>query len=69
MPRVGGCIDNGPMESFRGTLKCKKYYLHKYKAFEELSEAIDEFIFFYNDNRYQKRINGLSPVGYRAKAA
>jgi putative transposase len=41
MPRVGRCIDNGPMESFFGTLKCEKYYLHKYKTFEELTTAID----------------------------
>ncbi len=34
--RVGKCIDNGPMESFWGTLKCEKYYLHKYETFEEL---------------------------------
>ena len=25
MSRVGRCIDNGPMESFWGTLKCEKY--------------------------------------------
>ncbi len=69
MSRVGRCIDNGPMESFWGTLKCEKYYLHKYETFEELSKAIDEYIYFYNHNRYQKRLNGLSPVEYRAKAA
>jgi putative transposase len=27
MSRVGKCIDNGPMESFWGTLKCEKYYV------------------------------------------
>lgn len=69
MSRVGRCIDNGPMESFWGTLKCEKYYLHKYKTFEELSIAVDEYIYFYNHDRYQKRLNGLSPVEYRAKAA
>lgn len=69
MSRVGRCIDNGPMESFFGTLKCEKYYLHKFGTFEELSLAIDEYIHFYNHNRYQKRLNGLSPVEYRAKAA
>lgn len=42
MSRVGRCIDNGPMESFWGTLKCEKYYLHKYETFEELSNAINQ---------------------------
>ncbi|MED4732176.1 IS3 family transposase [Aneurinibacillus migulanus] len=69
MSRVGRCIDNGPMESFWGTLKCEKYYLHQYKTFEELSLAIDEYIHFYNYDRYQKRLNGFSPMEYRAKAA
>ncbi|EWG10229.1 transposase IS3/IS911 [Cytobacillus firmus DS1] len=69
MSRVGRCIDNGPMESFFGTLKCEKYYLHKYKTFEELTTAMDEYIHFYNHERYQKRLNGLSPMEYRAKAA
>lgn len=69
MSRVGRCIDNGPMESFFGTLKCEKYYLHKYETFEELSNAINEYIYFYNYYRYQKRLNGLSPIEYRAKAA
>ncbi len=69
MSRVGRCIDNGPMESFWGTLKCEKYYLHKYDTFEELCLAVDEYIQFYNHDRLQKRLNGLSPMEYRAKAA
>ncbi|MBM7684274.1 transposase InsO family protein [Pullulanibacillus pueri] len=69
MSRVGRCIDNGPMESFWGTLKSEKYYLHKYETFEELSQAIDEYIHFYNHERYQKRLNGFSPMEYRTKAA
>jgi putative transposase len=69
MSRVGRCIDNGPMESFWGTLKCEKYYRRKYKTFEELTFAINEYIHFYNHDRFQKRLNGLSPMEYRAKAA
>lgn len=62
MSRVCRCIDNGPMESFWGMLKCEKYYLHKYEPFKKLSVAIDEYIHFYHHNRYQKRLNGLSPM-------
>ena len=58
MSRVGKCIDNGPMESFWGTLKCEEYYLHKYVTFEELSKAFNEYIYFYNFERYQERLNG-----------
>ncbi|MBY0122911.1 IS3 family transposase [Bacillus sp. S/N-304-OC-R1] len=31
--------------------------------------AIDEYIHFHTHERYQKRLNGLSPMEYRAKAA
>ncbi|MBU3568755.1 IS3 family transposase [Priestia aryabhattai] len=68
MSRVGRCIDNGPMESFWGTLKCEKYYLKKYKTYEELEKEIKEYIYFYNNERLQKRLNGLSPLEYRAEA-
>lgn len=68
MSRVGKCIDNGPMEGFWGILKCEKYYLHKYDTYEELFNAIDEYIRFYNTTRLQKRLNGLSPMEFRTLA-
>ncbi|MUG74116.1 IS3 family transposase [Paenibacillus validus] len=69
MSRVGRCIDNGPMESFWGTLKCEKYYLHTYRTFEELKKDIDDYIHFYNYERLQAKLNGLSPMEFRTKAA
>ncbi|MGY4761958.1 IS3 family transposase [Paenibacillus caseinilyticus] len=69
MSRVGRCIDNGPMESFWGTLKCEKYYLHTYQTFEELERDILAYIDFYNNERLQAKLNGLSPMEYRTKAA
>jgi len=69
MSRVGRCIDNGPMESFWGTLKCERYYLHTYRTFEQLKSDIDDYIHFYNYERLQKKLNGLSPMEFRTKAA
>lgn len=69
MSRVGRCIDNGPMECFWGLLKSEKYYLNKYHTYEQIQAAIDEYIEFYNTRRYQKRLNGLSPLEFRAMAA
>lgn len=69
MSRVGKCIDNGPMEAFWGTLKCERYYLHKYHTYEKLTNTINEYIIFYNTKRLQKRLNGLSPLEFRALAA
>ena len=68
MSRVGRCIDNGPMESFWGALKCESYYLHKFTEFDELQLAIQKYIHFYNEERYQQRLNGLAPLEYRAQA-
>jgi putative transposase len=69
MSRVGRCIDNSPMESFWGTLKCERYYLHKYNTFEELKHDIEDYINFYNNERLQAKLNGLSPLEFRTKAA
>lgn len=65
MSRVGKCIDNGPMEGFFGNIKCEKYYLKKYKDLWELENDIHEYIKFYNNERLQKNLNGLSPLKYR----
>ena len=69
MSRVGKCIDNGPMEGFWGTLKCEKYYLHKYQTFETLEKDIDNYIYFYKYERLQVKLNSLSPMEVRTKAA
>lgn len=69
MSRAGKCIDNGPMEAFWGTLKCEKYYLNKYPTFEALKKDIDDYIYFYNHERLQAKLNSLSPMEFRTKAA
>ncbi|MBU5437499.1 IS3 family transposase [Tissierella sp. MSJ-40] len=69
MSRVGRCIDNCPMEGYWGILKSERYYLNKYSTFEELKNNFEEYIYFYNYKRLQKRLNSLSPMEYRALAA
>jgi len=65
MSRVARCIDNGPMESFWGMIKSEMYYLHKFATYEELEAAVIEYINYYNCHRYQKRLNGMTPLEYR----
>lgn len=65
MSRVSRCIDNGPMESFWGMMKSEMYYLHKFNTYEELETAIIEYIDYYNNHRYQKRLNRMTPLEYR----
>lgn len=65
MSRVARCIDNGPMESFWGMLKSEMYYLNKFNTYEELELAVVEYIDYYNNHRYQKRLNCMTPLEYR----
>jgi len=68
MSRVSRCIDNGPMEGFWGTLKSEMYYLKKFYTYDELELSIDEYIHFYNHERYQAKLNGLAPIEFRNQA-
>ena len=65
MPRPGRCIDNGPMEGFWGTLKSEMYYLQRSHTFEQLQQAIDGYMDFYNTRRLQAKLKGLAPLSFR----
>lgn len=65
MSRVSCCIDNGPMEAFWGMLKTEMYYLKKFISYEELEVAIIDYIDYYNNHRYQKRLGNMTPIEYR----
>jgi len=65
MSRVGCCIDNGPMEGFWGILKCEMYYLGNFKDYDSLAAAIGNYIYFYNNERRQKKLNKMPPMTYR----
>lgn len=67
MSRKGNCYDNSIMESFFGTLKNEMYYglESTYKSFAEFTKAIDEYIYYYNNDRIQIKTKWMSPVKYR----
>ena len=67
MSRKANCLDNAAMESFFGTLKSEYFYLNKFTDVEQLREGIDEYIHYYNHERIKLKLNGLSPVQYRAQ--
>lgn len=68
MSRVSRCIDNGPMEGFWGIIKSEMYYLKRFHTYEELKQAIDEYMEFYNMRRLQKKLKDLTPMQYRNQA-
>lgn len=65
MSRVSRCIDNGPMEAFWGMLKSEMYYLKNFNSYNELEQAVIEYIDYYNNGRYQKRLKCMTPLEYR----
>lgn len=69
MSRVGRCIDNGPMEGYWGILKSEMYYLHKFTDKENLTKAIEDYIYFYNNKRFQKRLKCMTPLEFHSAAA
>ena len=64
MSRVGRCIDNGPMESFWGMLKSEMYYLRRFTDRDELIQAIENYLYFYNHARFQKRLHCMTPMEF-----
>ena len=69
MSRVGRCIDNGPMEGFWGILKSEMYYLRKFTSHDDLISAIEQYLYFYNNKRYQLRLKCMTPMEFHRAAA
>lgn len=68
MSRVGRWIDNGPMEGFWGTLKSEMFYGIKWNDEEKLKENIIKYINFYNNERFQENLKGMTPNQFRNHA-
>lgn len=64
MSRKGSPLDNAPVESFFGHLKCETLYSQRFTSVKELPAAIEKYIFFYNHERPQKRLQNKAPVEY-----
>lgn len=68
MSRKGNCHDNSVMENFFGILKQEIYYGKVYYSYQELEQAIINYIDYYNNKRIKQKLGWLSPVEYRLKA-
>jgi transposase InsO family protein len=64
MSRVAHCIDNGPMEGFWGILKREMYYGRKFTSLEQLTQAISDYIYFYNYQRLQRNLSVMTPMEF-----
>ena len=62
MSRRGNCWDNAPQESFFGHMKDELYDRSKsWKTFEAVLADIDDWMDYYNNDRYQIGLMKLSP--------
>ena len=70
MSRKGNSIDDGLMENFFGLLKTEMYYDQEdeYKTIDDLIKAIEDYIYYYNNDRIKSRLKGLTPIEYRNQA-
>lgn len=66
MSRKENCLDNAVAEKFFGIMKSELLYAEKFNTTEEFITALEEYIDHYNNNRIKNRLNGKSPVQYRA---
>lgn len=63
MSRKGNCWDNAPQESFFGHMK-DEIDLSKCKTFYDVKTIIDDWIDYYNKERYQWDLAKLAPTEY-----
>ena len=64
--RKANCYDNACCENFFGHLKSEKLELFDIpKTNEELIRMVEEYIRFYNYERPQRKLKGMTPVEYR----
>ena len=63
MSRKGNCWDNAPQESFFGHMK-DEIDLSNCKTFEEVKKITDDWMDYYNNERYQWNLAKLSPNEY-----
>ena len=63
MSRRGNCWDNAPQESFFGHMK-DEIHIGKCNNFYELKQEVDNYMDYYNNDRYQWDLAKLSPNEY-----
>ena len=65
MSRKGNCYDNSVMENFFGVMKQEMYYGVVYYSYDDLHNAIVQYIRYYNEQRIKQKLGWMSPVEYR----
>ncbi|QKE76187.1 IS3 family transposase (plasmid) [Arthrobacter citreus] len=70
MSQKGVCYDNVQIESFFSHLKTEAFYSQDYAATNsKIIEIVKEYIYYYNNERIQIKLNNLPPIKYREQVA
>ena len=64
MSRRGNCWDNAPQESFFGHMKDEVAF-SKCQTLSDIINAVDDYIDYYNNYRYQWNLKKMTPIQYR----
>lgn len=64
MSAKGNPYDNAKAESFMKTIKYEEVYQNEYRTFDDVSEAVERYIHYYNTSRIHSSIDYLAPVEY-----
>ena len=65
MSRKGNCWDNAPQESFFGHMKDElSPYIKGWESYQNVKDRIDDWMDYYNNDRYQTILRWMSPNEY-----
>lgn len=63
----GSCVDNVPIESFFSALKTESIYLYKNITRDLSKVLVNDYIKYYNNDRFQEKLKELTPIQYRTQ--
>ena len=69
--QIGKIVDNHIKRNFEATAPNPEMFYEqeeKYKTLEELKEAIENYIYYYNNKRIKEKLKGLTPASYRSQS-
>lgn len=68
MSRKGNCLDNAATEQVFGHLKDEFYRGKKWSSYKEFAEDLNRYIIYWNTQRRQMNLKGLTPEEFRCQS-
>lgn len=68
MSRKGNCLDNAVAENFFGHFKEEFLRQHTFTSMPQFARELEKYIHWFNHERIQEKLKGLSPVDYRTQS-